>query len=83
MCVGTMALEAQFNGIFIDHMLSQVMKRIAYPNPMPSQNKRSPSATTYNCNIQDCGDLLDIFGGLQIYELKLAKDDHELTKVYF
>ena len=27
-------------------------------------------------------DLLAIIGGLQIFELKLAMDDHELTKVY-
>jgi hypothetical protein len=33
----------------------------------------------YNSN---CGDLLEIFGGLQIFEWKLALDDHELTKVY-
>jgi hypothetical protein len=31
---------------------------------MPSQNKWSPNATTYKCNIQDCGDLLDIFDWL-------------------
>ena len=29
-----------------------------------------------------CGDLMELFGGLQIIELKLAMDDHELTKIY-
>ena len=58
-------------------------KAYCISKPNDKSNKWSPSATTYKCNIQDCGDLLDIFGGLQIYELKLAKDDHELTKVYF
>jgi len=28
-------------------------------------------------------DLLDTFDGLQMFELKLAMDDYELTKVYF
>ncbi len=46
------------------------MKLNAYPIPMPSQNKWSPNTTTYKCNIQDCGDLLDIFDGLQIFKLK-------------
>jgi len=64
-------------------MLNQVMKLSAYPIPMPSQNKWSLNATTYKCKIHVVGDLLDIFVGLQIFELKLAMDDHELTKVYF
>ena len=43
---------------------------------------KSKCATTYKCKIHVVGDLLDIFVGLQIFELKLAMDDHELTKVY-
>jgi hypothetical protein len=54
-------------------MLNQVLKLSAYSISMPSQNKWSPNATTYKCNIQDYGDLLDIFDGLQIFELELAK----------
>ena len=48
------------------------MKLSVYPIPMPSQNKWSPNATTYNCKIHVMGDLLDITNGLQIFELKLA-----------
>ena len=40
-------------------MLNQDMKLSAYPNPMLSQNKWSPSATIYKCYNSSCGDLLD------------------------
>jgi hypothetical protein len=38
----------------------------------------------YNIQVQrsSCGNLLELFGGLQIIELKLAMDGHELIKVY-
>jgi hypothetical protein len=78
------ALGTWFNwSHIVHHMLSQVVKPSAYPNPMPTQNKWSPSATIYKCYLSSCGDLLDIFGGLQTFELKLDMEDHKLTKVYF
>jgi hypothetical protein len=40
--------------------------------PMPSQVSKVQSATTYKCHNSSCGDLLKIFGGLKIFELKLA-----------
>jgi hypothetical protein len=40
---------------------------------MPSQELvKSKYATTYKCYIQVVDDLLELFDGLQIYELKLA-----------
>ena len=46
---------------------------------MPSQELvKFKCATTYKCYVQVVDDLLAIIGGLQIFELKLAIDDHEL-----
>jgi hypothetical protein len=61
--------------------LSQVLQsNDHYPNAMSKQVK----SKCYNIQVSysSCGDLLELFGGLQIIELKLAMDDHELTKVY-
>ena len=72
MYVGTMALEAWFNwSHIVHHMLSQVMKLRAHPNPMSSENW--VKSKCYNIQVQHsyCGWFIYIFDGLQRYELKL------------
>jgi hypothetical protein len=80
--IGTMALEAWFNGIIIiHHMLIQVIKLSAYPNPIPSENWVKSKSYNIQVSYSSCGDSLELFDGLQIIKLKLATNDHELIKV--
>jgi hypothetical protein len=51
-----------------------------YPNAKSKQVK----SKCYNIQVSysSYGDLLELFDGLKIIELKLAMDDYELNKVY-
>ena len=51
--------------------LSQVLKAMIII-PMPWQDSEVQELSTYKCHVQVVDDLLDIFDGLQRYELKLA-----------
>jgi hypothetical protein len=51
-------------------------------NPMPWQVSEVHMFYNIQVSYLSCGDLLELFGGLQISELKLAMDDHGLIKVY-
>jgi hypothetical protein len=69
--VGTMGIGDLVQVIFIVLImwLSQILTSDGYyPSAMTRQ--WSPSATTYKCYNSSCGDLLELFDGLQIWELK-------------
>jgi hypothetical protein len=84
MCVGTMALEAWFNwSHIVHHMLSQVMKLSAHPNPMPSENwvkSKCYQHTSAMFTLWLVYWYIWWLANMRVEAWKLK--DHELTKVY-
>ena len=68
MFVGTMALEAWYNwSHIVHHILSQVMKLSAYPNPMPSENWVKSKCYQHTSVIFKLWWFIGLFDGLQKY----------------
>jgi hypothetical protein len=72
-CVGTMALEAWFHGdIIVHHMLNQVLKLSAHPNPMPSENWVKFKCYQHTSAIHQVVVIWNYLVACKIFELKLA-----------